>query len=199
MILTFFVLSPPCFFILFLKFVLSFVGLNYMTRMFCPLFCGKYPEWLTLFRAGKTQILVATDVAARGLGNTSPSCSYWIAHMFWHYLPSMSSCADVDDVKFVINYDFPGAVEDYIHRSFVFIEIQFVNSVLVNQPKSPGLVGLGEKATLAPPTPSSPRRTARTLPNLSTYSRRRIRWTFPYSARRVTRVSIIPWNIFFSI
>ena len=28
-----------------------------------------------------------------------------------------SSCADVDDVKFVINYDFPGAVEDYIHRS----------------------------------------------------------------------------------
>ena len=28
------------------------------------------------------------------------------------------SFLDVDDVKFVINYDFPGAVEDYIHRSF---------------------------------------------------------------------------------
>ena len=28
----------------------------------------------------------------------------------------VSFCADVDDVKFVINYDFPGAVEDYIHR-----------------------------------------------------------------------------------
>ena len=27
------------------------------------------------------------------------------------------SFLDVDDVKFVINYDFPGAVEDYIHRS----------------------------------------------------------------------------------
>ena len=29
------------------------------------------------------------------------------------------SFLDVDDVKFVINYDFPGAVEDYIHRSFL--------------------------------------------------------------------------------
>jgi len=48
-------------------------------------------DWvLKEFRSGKCQILVATDVAARGL--------------------------DVDDVKFVINYDFPGAVEDYIHR-----------------------------------------------------------------------------------
>merc|ERR1712154_178626 len=35
-------------------------------------------------------ILVATDVAARGL--------------------------DVDDVKFVINYDYPNNSEDYIHR-----------------------------------------------------------------------------------
>ena len=37
-----------------------------------------------------TTILVATDVAARGL--------------------------DVDDVKFVINYDYPNNSEDYIHR-----------------------------------------------------------------------------------
>ena len=29
------------------------------------------------------------------------------------------SFLDVDDVKFVINYDFPGAVEDYIHRSYI--------------------------------------------------------------------------------
>jgi len=35
-------------------------------------------------------ILVATDVAARGL--------------------------DVKDIKFVINYDFPGQIEDYVHR-----------------------------------------------------------------------------------
>merc|ERR1719495_2566929 len=48
-------------------------------------------DWvLKEFRAGKTQILVATDVAARGL--------------------------DVDDVKFVINYDFPQCSEDYVHR-----------------------------------------------------------------------------------
>merc|ERR1719458_1680098 len=48
-------------------------------------------EWvLTEFKTGKTAILVATDVAARGL--------------------------DVDDVKFVINYDYPNNSEDYIHR-----------------------------------------------------------------------------------
>jgi ATP-dependent RNA helicase DDX5/DBP2 len=41
-------------------------------------------------RTGSTSILVATDVAARGL--------------------------DVDDIKFVINYDYPNNSEDYIHR-----------------------------------------------------------------------------------
>ncbi|CAL4076322.1 unnamed protein product, partial [Meganyctiphanes norvegica] len=48
-------------------------------------------DWvLSEFRSGRTPILVATDVAARGL--------------------------DVDDVKFVINYDYPNCSEDYIHR-----------------------------------------------------------------------------------
>jgi len=42
------------------------------------------------FRAGKIPILIATDVASRGL--------------------------DIDDVEYVINYDFPGSVEDYVHR-----------------------------------------------------------------------------------
>ncbi|XP_044009761.1 ATP-dependent RNA helicase p62-like [Aphidius gifuensis] len=42
------------------------------------------------FRNKKGSILVATDVAARGL--------------------------DVDDVKYVINYDYPSSSEDYIHR-----------------------------------------------------------------------------------
>merc|ERR1712226_899405 len=51
----------------------------------------KERDWvLGEFRRGKTTILVATDVAARGL--------------------------DVDDVKFVINYDYPNNSEDYIHR-----------------------------------------------------------------------------------
>ncbi|XP_059472626.1 uncharacterized protein LOC132194987 [Neocloeon triangulifer] len=45
---------------------------------------------LTEFRNGKSSILVATDVAARGL--------------------------DVEDVKFVINFDYPNSSEDYIHR-----------------------------------------------------------------------------------
>jgi len=42
------------------------------------------------FRDGKTRVLVATDIAARGL--------------------------DVDSVSHVINYDVPAAPEDYVHR-----------------------------------------------------------------------------------
>ncbi|KAI3352834.1 hypothetical protein L3Q82_019402, partial [Scortum barcoo] len=48
-------------------------------------------DWvLTEFRSGKAPILIATDVASRGL--------------------------DVEDVKFVINYDYPSCSEDYVHR-----------------------------------------------------------------------------------
>jgi ATP-dependent RNA helicase DDX5/DBP2 len=45
---------------------------------------------LMQFKSGQTPILVATDVASRGL--------------------------HVNDIKFVINYDFPTQIEDYIHR-----------------------------------------------------------------------------------
>ncbi|KAK6913628.1 DEAD/DEAH box helicase domain, partial [Dillenia turbinata] len=48
-------------------------------------------DWvLNQFRAGKSPILVATDVAARGL--------------------------DIKDIRVVINYDFPTGIEDYVHR-----------------------------------------------------------------------------------
>ena len=48
-------------------------------------------DWvLRQFREGRTKVMVATDVASRGL--------------------------DVRDIKTVINYDFPSAMEDYIHR-----------------------------------------------------------------------------------
>jgi ATP-dependent RNA helicase DDX5/DBP2 len=48
-------------------------------------------DWvLNEFRSGKCMVMVATDVAARGL--------------------------DVKDVKFVINYDMPNNIEDYVHR-----------------------------------------------------------------------------------
>eukprot|EP00095_Tigriopus_kingsejongensis_P006831 snap_masked-scaffold82_size396747-processed-gene-2.7 protein:Tk06831 transcript:snap_masked-scaffold82_size396747-processed-gene-2.7-mRNA-1 annotation:"hypothetical protein DAPPUDRAFT_213150" len=51
----------------------------------------KERDWvLSEFKHGATTILVATDVAARGL--------------------------DVEDIKFVINYDYPNNSEDYIHR-----------------------------------------------------------------------------------
>merc|ERR1712125_229811 len=48
-------------------------------------------EWvLKEFKEGKSPILIATDVASRGL--------------------------DVKDIKYVINYDFPSKIEDYVHR-----------------------------------------------------------------------------------
>lgn len=48
-------------------------------------------EWvLSEFKTGRLPILVATDVASRGL--------------------------DVSDIKFVINYDYPNSSEDYVHR-----------------------------------------------------------------------------------
>jgi ATP-dependent RNA helicase RhlE len=46
---------------------------------------------LGAFSRGKTRILIATDVAGRGI--------------------------DVDDVALVINYDFPLVLEDYVHRT----------------------------------------------------------------------------------
>ena len=45
---------------------------------------------LKAFKAGHTNVLVATDVAARGI--------------------------DIDSVQHVINYDIPEAPEDYVHR-----------------------------------------------------------------------------------
>jgi len=48
-------------------------------------------DWvLSEFKAAKSPILVATDVASRGL--------------------------DVKDIKYVINYDFPKEIPDYVHR-----------------------------------------------------------------------------------
>jgi superfamily II DNA/RNA helicase len=51
---------------------------------------GQRERALARFAAGDTDTLVATDVAARGL--------------------------DVDDITHVINFDLPGAHEDYVHR-----------------------------------------------------------------------------------
>ncbi|KTW31285.1 DEAD-box ATP-dependent RNA helicase DBP2 [Pneumocystis jirovecii RU7] len=48
-------------------------------------------DWvLNEFKTGKSPIMVATDVASRGI--------------------------DIKDVKYVINYDYPNSLEDYVHR-----------------------------------------------------------------------------------
>merc|ERR1719244_2014799 len=56
---------------------------------------GDKTQWereraLSEFKAGRINVLVATDVAARGL--------------------------DIPDVEYVINYSFPQTIEDYVHR-----------------------------------------------------------------------------------
>ncbi len=51
---------------------------------------GMRDRVMNAFRAGRVQLLVATDVAARGI--------------------------DIDDIEIVINYDLPQDEEDYVHR-----------------------------------------------------------------------------------
>ena len=51
---------------------------------------GQREEILHEFRNGKVNILVATDIVARGI--------------------------DIDDIRLVINYDVPHDCEDYVHR-----------------------------------------------------------------------------------
>ncbi|MFO8125251.1 DEAD/DEAH box helicase [Yoonia sp.] len=51
---------------------------------------GQRQRALDAFKAGKTRVLVATDVAARGL--------------------------DIPDVRFIYNYDLPNVAENYVHR-----------------------------------------------------------------------------------
>ncbi|KAH9497665.1 putative ATP-dependent RNA helicase ddx17 [Dermatophagoides farinae] len=62
---------------------------------YCSAIHGDKPQterdWaLSEFKNGRITILIATDVAARGL--------------------------DVDDIKFVVNFDYPSCSEDYVHR-----------------------------------------------------------------------------------
>lgn len=51
---------------------------------------GQRVRALDAFRSGKTQILVATDIAARGI--------------------------DIDDISHVVNFDIPNVPESYVHR-----------------------------------------------------------------------------------
>ena len=69
-------------------------------------------EWvLNEFKTGKTAILVATDVAARWIFLSST-----ISYIWCTLTSEIFRGLDVDDVKFVINYDYPNNSEDYIHR-----------------------------------------------------------------------------------
>lgn len=63
--------------------------------MLCSSIHGDREQWerdmaLNDFKTGKTQILLATDVASRGI--------------------------DIDDITHILNYDFPRNIEEYVHR-----------------------------------------------------------------------------------
>jgi superfamily II DNA/RNA helicase len=45
---------------------------------------------MKVFKSGEVQVLVATNLASRGL--------------------------DINDIELVINFDFPESIEDYVHR-----------------------------------------------------------------------------------
>merc|ERR1719316_257303 len=71
------------------------LGMQLMRQVGCGVIHGDKDQRerenvLADFKSGKRPVMIATDVAARGI--------------------------DVKDVKAVINYDFPGNIEDYIHR-----------------------------------------------------------------------------------
>ena len=71
------------------------LGMQLMRQIGCGVIHGDKDQRereavLADFKSGKRPVMIATDVAARGI--------------------------DVKEVKAVINYDFPGNIEDYIHR-----------------------------------------------------------------------------------
>ena len=141
-------------------------------------------EALTAFKDGKLQVLVATDVAARGL--------------------------DIDHLPVVLNYELPHVPEDYIHRigrtgragasgvaiSLVDpaeekylseIEKLLKKKVLVHQPEDYSV----EKATLAPAErrerPERTGRTSRTTTHRAPGRRRIARATCGASGTRAAR------------
>lgn len=105
---------------------------------------------LEAFRHGRTRVLVATDIAARGI--------------------------DVDGISHVVNYDVPMQPEDYVHRigrtgraqavgqAYTLATpldapmIQRIEAVLKQQLKRRHVAGLDDNAPPTPPAPA-PRRT----------------------------------------
>ncbi|KAK4056424.1 ATP-dependent RNA helicase dbp2 [Microbotryomycetes sp. JL221] len=63
-------------------------------------------DWvLGEFKSGRSPIMIATDVASRGLVVEG-----------YAYTLSSTVRSDVKDIGYVINYDMPNGIEDYIHR-----------------------------------------------------------------------------------
>ncbi|KAG2379922.1 DEAD-box ATP-dependent RNA helicase [Vigna angularis] len=78
-------------------------------------------DWvLSEFKSGKSPIMTATDVAARGLVRITHLLlevnSRVVRLGIFIVANSEELLLYVKDVKYVINYDFPGSLEDYVHR-----------------------------------------------------------------------------------
>ncbi|KAF1744886.1 hypothetical protein MXB_4999, partial [Myxobolus squamalis] len=66
-----------------------FTGTGLFINLSCREQCDR-EQALSDFKSGAARILIATDVASRGL--------------------------DIEDINFVVNYDFPKNIEEYVHR-----------------------------------------------------------------------------------
>jgi len=71
------------------------------------------------FKSGKCPLMVATDVAARGLDIPNVECKNFVVFKGYNLIVVYllySHCSHVISIPVVINYTFPLTIEDYVHR-----------------------------------------------------------------------------------
>lgn len=119
---------------------------------------------LESFKSGACPLLVATDVAARGL--------------------------DIPSVKLVLNCTFPLTVEDYVHRIGRYVSLPSITSLSISKPILTTLAGQEEREKKAWPLLSSPSTIKpNPVPSLTCSKQRdsRSQKNFSNSARRLRR------------
>lgn len=79
---------------------------------------------LEAFRSGESPILVATAVAARGLG--------WFPFLECYKKWSYQCVLDIPNVKHVINFDLPSDVDEYVSLYLLEIFLIGVNYKLID-------------------------------------------------------------------
>lgn len=62
-------------------------------------------------KSGENNVLIASDVASRGLGKIK---SIFIVNNNYNFINDI--IVDLKDIRYVINYEFPRDITDYVHR-----------------------------------------------------------------------------------